>query len=100
MNGQGEKRVPTGTAAASYGFTVTARKEMSISGVREVDSFDEESVSLHTAGGDMIIEGKGLRIGVLDTDRGVVTLSGRIDGVYYSTEDQDEKRGFWARLFR
>jgi hypothetical protein len=48
----------------------------------------------------MTIEGKGLRIGVLDTDRGAVTLSGRIDGIFYSTEDGEEKRSYWGRLFR
>ncbi|MBE6546996.1 MAG: sporulation protein YabP [Ruminococcaceae bacterium] len=100
MNGSGEKRTVGGVPSAQHGFQVSARKEMSISGVKEVESFDEESVSLHTSGGDMTVEGKGLRIGVLDTDRGVVTLSGRIDGVFYSTEDGEEKRGFWSRLFR
>ncbi len=100
MNGQGDKRTTASTHAATYGFQVTARKEMSISGVKDVESFDEESVLLHTIGGDMTIEGKGLRIGVLDTDRGAVTLSGRIDGIFYSTEDGEEKRSFWGRLFR
>ena len=92
MNGQTERQ--------QHGFQVKLRKEMSISGVRDVESFDEAVVVLRTAGGDMTVEGKELRIGVLDTDRGVVTLSGRIDGVFYSTEEGEEKRGLFRKLFR
>ena len=92
MNGQTERQ--------QHGFQVKLRKEMSISGVKDVESFDEAVVVLRTAGGDMTVEGKELRIGVLDTDRGVVTLSGRIDGVFYSTEEGEEKRGLFRKLFR
>jgi len=92
MNGQTEKK--------NHAFSVTMRKEMRISGVQEVQSFDEQSVSLSTAGGEMTVEGSELRIGVLDTEQGVVTLSGRIDGVFYSGERVEEKRGLFGKLFR
>ena len=48
----------------------------------------------------MTIEGGDIHIGVLDIDRGVVTLSGRIDGIFYSNERAEEKRGLVSRLFR
>ena len=42
-----------------------------------------------------------MKIGTLDTDRGVVTLSGRVDAVYYSADTADEKKsGFFGKLFR
>ena len=91
MNGQTENR---------HEFHVTMRKEMSISGVREVESFDENGVSLRTVGGDMTVEGREIKIGVLDMDRGLVTLSGRIDGVFYSAEENGEKRKLFGKLFR
>lgn len=92
MNGQTEKQ--------HHEFTVNMRREMKIEGVREVDRFDDAEVVLHTAGGEMTVEGSELRIGVLDTQKGVVTLSGRIDGVFYSTENTENKQGFLGRLFR
>lgn len=92
MNGQTEKR--------NHEFTVTMRREMKICGVKEVDRFDDVEVVLRTAGGDMTIEGRDLKIGVLDTDKGIVTLGGRIDGIFYSTEDGEEKKGFFGKLFR
>lgn len=92
MNGQTEKQI--------HSVSVNMRKDVSISGVRSVESFDENEVLLQTVKGDMTVEGSGLRIGVLDTDRGVVTISGKIDAILYSDEQGDEKRGFFGRLFR
>ncbi len=92
MSGQGENQ--------SHEVFVKERGEMRITGVKEVESFDDTGVQLRTSRGDMTVEGEGLRVGVLDVDRGVVTLSGRIDGIFYSTEDGEEKRGWLGRLFR
>lgn len=81
-------------------FSVTMRKEMRISGVKDVESFDENGVTLHTQGGDLTVEGSELRIGILDTEQGLVTLSGRIDGIFYSREREEEKHGLFGKLFR
>ena len=92
MSGQIERTV--------HEFCVKMRKEMNISGVKEVESFDETCVILHTQGGEMTIEGVDLRVGTLDTDHGLVVLSGRIDAVYYSNEQGEKKQGIFGRLFR
>lgn len=92
MNGQTEKK--------NHAFTVTGRKEMQISGVQEVESFDSDRVTLHTACGEMTVEGGDLRVGVLDVDRGVVTLGGRVDAVFYANERTEEKRSFFGKLLR
>jgi sporulation protein YabP len=92
MNGQTERQV--------HEFCVKMRKEMNILGVKEVESFDDASVILHTQGGEMTVEGSGLRVGTLDVERGVVTLSGRIDAVYYSNDQREKKQGFFNKLLR
>lgn len=92
MSGQIEKQI--------HEFCVKMRKEMNISGVKEVESFDESCVILHTQGGEMTIEGKDLRVGTLDVDHGIVILSGRIDAVYYSNEEGEKKQGFFGKLLR
>ena len=79
---------------------IIKRKEMSISGVEEVISFDEESVRLMSIEGEIYIEGEDIKIGVLDTDRGLVTLSGKINGFYYVSEDKGTKKGFFSRFTR
>ena len=92
MNGQTEKN--------QHAFSVNMRKEMNITGVTDVESFDEGSVILQTTGGEMTVEGRNLHIGVLDTERGIITLSGQIDGVFYAEDHVEEKRGRFGRLFR
>lgn len=90
----------TGKERIKSEIILKGRQEMSISGVEEVVNFDEESVRLKTVNGELFIEGNGIKIGTLDTDRGVVSLSGKIDGAYYSGEDEKQKRGFFGRLVR
>ncbi len=90
-NGQHEKQ--------THEIRVGMRKEMNVTGVREVVSFDEACVVLRSVCGEMTVEGSELRVGTLDTDRGVVTLSGKIDTVYYTDERPTERRGF-GKLFR
>ena len=89
-----------GTEKKNHALTLVGRSELQISGVQEVESFDEERVSLRTLCGDMTVEGGELRIGVLDTERGVVTVHGRVDGILYAGEGTEEKRGFLGRLLR
>ena len=81
-------------------IVLRGRCEMSIGGVEEVINFDEESVRMKSIDGELFVEGREIKIGVLDTDRGVVTLTGNIDAIYYSTENPKEKKGFFGRLMR
>lgn len=81
-------------------FRVTNRKQMSIDGVKDVIGFDETEVELLTVGGDMTVEGSDLRVKVLDVERGVVTLEGKIDGIFYTEATRGEKRSFWARFVK
>jgi ethanolamine utilization microcompartment shell protein EutS len=54
---------------------------------------------LKTQCGDMAIEGKDLKIAVLEIDAGIVVLSGTVSGVYYSDPQNKEKRSFVKKLF-
>ena len=83
-----------------HGFIVKARAHVEIRGMTEVLSFDENSVSLATASGNLIIEGRALRVGVLDVKEGTVAVDGHIDSIYYQDDEQgDTSRGLFGRLF-
>ena len=82
-------------------IVLVSRKRMSIDGVTDVVSFDEGQVTLVTSCGEMVVEGNGLHIGVLNLENGRVELDGEVDALFYS-DDKDpaeKKRGFLARLF-
>jgi len=85
---------------SEHGFIVRERAHVEIRGMTEVLSFDEMSVSLATTSGDMLIEGRDLRVGVLDVKEGTVTVDGHIDSIYYHDSDtRDASRGLLGRLF-
>lgn len=81
-----------------HAITLYERAKLQISGVSEVISFDEQSVSLQTVCGGMTIEGSGLHITTLNIDRGEVVIDGTVNGIYYFS-DHGTKPGFFGRLF-
>lgn len=91
---------PTPPAPAAHDITLKGRGQLRISGVREVISFDEQAVRLHTVCGELMVEGEALHIGVLDIERGVVALDGTVDGLYYSREEPSGKKGLLGKLMR
>lgn len=85
---------------ARHDVSILGRKHIDISGVREVISFDDSSVSMLTDGGDMVVDGAELKIGVLDTERGVVSIDGRINGITYYESGGEERKRFFGRIFK
>ena len=79
---------------------VKQRAELNVTGVKDVDSFDEMGAVLQTVEGELNVEGHDLKIGILDIDRGIVTVTGRINGIYYSSDRTEAKQSFFARLLK
>ena len=83
--------------------TMAGREKMEVHGVTDVISFDEQTVTLSTACGNMEIGGASLHIHVLSMEQGIVTMDGRIDSITYYEARSDEKNGrsgFFSKLFR
>ena len=85
------------SAEQIHGIQLQMRKEMRISGVKDVECFDESGAVFHTVCGDMTVEGENIRIGVLDLAGGQVTLSGRIDSIFYTVEKSGRKRKLFGK---
>ena len=79
-------------------IVISDRARLSISGVEDVQSFDETSVILKTNNGMLAVDGEGLRIDELSTETGKIYIEGRIGGVVFFEADEPKKRrGFFAR---
>lgn len=72
------------------------RARLNVSGVREVESFDENAVVLNTVGGLLIVRGENLQLQALSIDGGQVSVHGRIDSLSY--EETQKVGGFFKRL--
>ena len=75
------------------------RKKISISGVKEVTSFDEETVLIDTSLGRMTIKGEDIKIESFNTQTGDLTASGTFHAVVYMA-DSNSGGGFISRIFR
>ncbi len=82
----------------SHNIIMENRKTLSVSGVSDVDSFDEQTIVIHTGMGELTVKGTELHIERLSTDAGELTVNGNIYGLMYT--DDREKSGFLAKLFR
>lgn len=77
------------------------RKNLDITGVKQVESFDNEEFLLETVMGYLAIRGQNLSMKNLDVDKGVVSIKGRIYDLVYLDENHGEKaKGFFSKIFR
>ena len=78
---------------------LTMRKHLDVNGVIDVIRFDDVSVVLQTVCGELTVEGNGLKMSVLDKDKGIVSLDGQVDSIYYSEETNETKKRLFGRIF-
>ena len=84
----------------SHSISVNDRRHSELTGIDDVLSFDDNSITMHSAMGDMVIEGEELKIESFSADRGILTVMGKVNGLYY-LEDEDKKRSSSKkRLFK
>jgi len=76
------------------------REKLNISGVNDVDSFDEQSVVIFTDMGELTVKGSGLQIQKFSVDTGELTVSGRVYLLSYSEDGYEKSGGFFGKLFR
>lgn len=77
------------------------RKQITVTAVDDVESFDEEKVVIVTEMGTMTVTGADFRISRLNVDDGQLIIDGDIDEIQYSdTVRDDSNRGFFGKLFR
>ena len=69
------------------------REKLSISGVLDVLSFDDQIVILETELGLLTIKGENLRINKLSLDTAEVIIDGEIYNLGYSEKSLEKKRG-------
>lgn len=75
------------------------REELTLSGVTDVDSFDESTVIAYTDYGELTITGTNLHISSLNIDKGELSVDGRISSLVY-IDRQPDKGGFFSKVFR
>lgn len=73
------------------------RKTLSLGGVQDVKSFDENEVLLVTVCGVLTIRGKELHVGRLELEKGEADIEGSIDSLVYTEHGPLQKKGLRLR---
>ena len=76
------------------------RKLLTLSGVTDVDSFDEENVLVFTDMGELLIKGENLHINKIDVDNGDLIVEGNIYSLNYADQLPQKSGGFFSKLFK
>ena len=85
------------TVAKPHNLSLEDRSRLSVTGVEDVESFDETVIVMNTAQGNLIVRGSGLHIGKISLDVGQLSVEGSISELSY--EDKAPSGGFWQKLF-
>ena len=77
------------------------RKKLTLTGVEEVISFDDEKILLNTKLGFLTIKGSELKMNKLDVQNGDVIIVGNISSIVYSNKEiKKEKESIISKLFK
>lgn len=78
---------------------VEDREKMTVTGVEQVESFNDNTIILTTVKGGMTIKGENLNIAKLNLDDGSVKIEGKINGVNYMGKEGTSKN-LMGKIFK
>ncbi len=83
-----------------HNIILEGRKKMSVSGVTDVDSFDENTVLLYTTMGELTVRGSDLHVNDLSVESGEMNIEGEIKSIVYCDPDRRSPLSFVGKIFR
>lgn len=86
----------------SHSINITERKNVSITGIKKVESFDNEEFLLESVMGYILVKGEALEIIKLDTMQGNITIKGKLNSFSYieGTNKKEKSEGIINKLFK
>lgn len=82
-----------------HNLVMEDRRTLSITGVSDVDSFDEGTIIVFTDLGELTVRGSDLHIRNLNIEAGEVSLEGNISALSYA-DNAVKQTGFFGKVFR
>lgn len=76
------------------------RSRLMLTGVTDVESFDENTICLYTQLGELTVRGEGLHISELSLDSGEVSVEGDVSALNYGQRDRTKRLSLLGKLLR
>ena len=89
-------------SSSNHSITLNERKNLLITGVKKIDSFDDEEFLLDTSMGYVVIQGEELEIIKLDTFQGNVSIKGKVNSFTYAEQGgkKEKEDSMFSKLFK
>lgn len=84
---------------APHRIALDDRSALAVSGVVEVERFDENEIVMSTSRGTLVVRGEDLHIEKLSLDGGDLRVEGSVNSLLYEDDGDSRERGLLARLF-
>ena len=85
---------------APHHLMMEERSSLTVSGVSDVERFDENEIVMSTSKGTLVVTGENLHIEKLSLDGGDRKVEGDIDALTYEASRRERSGGLLARLLR
>ena len=83
----------------AHNLILEERGSLTVTGVEDIDSFDDQTVVIYTGLGELTVRGNQLHIERIDLQAGELELQGQVDALTYADKPA-VRGGFFARIFR
>lgn len=83
-----------------HSLEMLGREKLTVSGVEDVDSFDDDRVVAYTTEGIMTVRGAELRINRLNVEVGELEIEGIVDSITYEDGHKTSGGGLLGKIFR
>ena len=83
-----------------HNLIIENRSNTIISGVKDVDNFDDLIVTMYTEQGRLTVKGQGLHIVKLSLDVGEVIIEGKINSLEYNDKENRKNESFFTKMFK
>jgi sporulation protein YabP len=84
--------------AGNHDLIIECRKKVTMTGIKDVDSFDDEIIIAQSECGELTIHGRNLKISKLSVESGDMTVEGDIDSITYA--EGKSQGGFFSKVFK
>ena len=81
-----------------HDLIVESRKKVTMTGINDVESFDEETIIAQSCCGEITVRGSGLKISRLSVESGDMVIEGEVNSLTYA--EAKASGSFLSKVFR
>ncbi len=85
---------------SNHNITIAERKNIVLSGIKKLNSFDDTEFFIDSTMGSILIKGNNLELVNLDTYSGKLSIKGKIISLTYLDDTKVKNDGLISRLFK